>query len=88
VWDLLDRQERSGISRDRREHLAAAKLYTFGRAAALRARAVNELFTILRWAREDAPGDLAWSIREAVLSVVEPDLEALAQAALRTRRAG
>jgi len=82
-WDALDKQDRPGIPTERRDQLAVAKLDTFGRAAAVRARAVNDLFTILRWAVEDAPGHVADAVRDAVRDLVGPDLDALARAVVR-----
>lgn len=85
-WEALDRQDRPGLAIDRREQLAASKLDTFDRAAVLRARAVNDLLTFLRWAREDAPGLLNDAVREAVREVVGPELDDLAGAVVRLER--
>jgi hypothetical protein len=82
-WAELDRQDRPGTPRNERDRLAADKLRTFDRAAAVRARAVNELITILRWASEDAPGALMIAVREAVRELVGADLDALAGAIVR-----
>lgn len=82
-WDALDKQDRAGIPKDRRDQLAAGKLDTFGRAAGVRARAVNDVLTLLRWANEDAPGHLADAVRDAVRALVGPDLDDLARAVVR-----
>jgi hypothetical protein len=87
-WHDLDLQDRPGIPRDHRDRLAADKLRSFDRAAAFRARAVNELLAILRWASEDTTGHLAELLRDPVQSIIEPDLAALAEALLRPRGGG
>jgi hypothetical protein len=69
-WADLDRQDRPGLRRDQRERLAADKLDTFDRGTAVRARAVNELVTILRWAGEDAPAALAAAVQTAVRELI------------------
>jgi len=73
-WANLDRQDRPGISREPRDRLASEKLRTFDRAATVRARAVNELLTILRWATSDTPGQLSVLLREIVIEIIRPEI--------------
>jgi hypothetical protein len=82
-WAGLDAQDRPGIPSNERERLAIAKIRTFDRAAGVVARAVNELVTILRWASQDAPGQLSAVLRAVVREIVGPDLDDLARAIVR-----
>lgn len=82
-WRDLDAADRSGLPPAERERIAAAKLATFDRASVARARAVNELLAILRWAVEDAPGTVEALLADVVGEITRPDLVELADAVVR-----
>lgn len=64
----LHQYDRPGIPADQRDRIARAKLEIYEGAAVVRAKGVNDFLTLLRWAREDAPGILE--------SLLAPILEA------------
>jgi hypothetical protein len=77
-YRALDQQDRPGIPADQRERLAAAKEHVFGEAAIVRAKAVNDFLTCLRWAMEDCPGVVEAILSPAIAAAVGPSFAGVA----------
>ena len=78
-WQALNSVDKPGLTPEARASLEVVRQAAYERAAVVRAQAVNELLTILRWTREDAPGQLEAVLRgldvPALLDKLRPGVD-------------